>query len=440
MTTLEAAASRDIPLSPAELDLLMRLVAAAGDQSAFTGLVAERMEAVGCAVEPLVYDPQAVPLIEEFASGVDTAAGEQTCLIGRIAPSTAADGARSLLLFAHPDVEAFQADHGWSHDPREPRVENGRLIGWGVADDIAGIMIMVASLARLHARGWTPPAPVTLVSSPSKRHRRGIAAALAAGLSADAAIYLHPAESGAGLDEIKAFAPGQIEFAVEIAGRLPQTDEPSHAAFAHLAHHPLDAMRAVLDALASLDRARGKSVQHPLLQAAVGRSTNLLVTRIEAGSTGASARIPASCRIAAVLSLVPGETLAEAKAVVEDAVSGAWQGLRWPEATRPDVTWLSGVSAAETDVDGPLYQLVRAMLLEAGANPRVNPLHTSSDIRNPLVQRSIPTVGYGPRCGDLTMAKGVGEWVDLADLSRAIDVTASIIEAWCEAPSSTTQP
>lgn len=434
MTISATAPSRHGELSPEELDLLIRLVAAAKDETAFTRLVADVMEAAGCVVEPLVYDPQAVPLIEEFASGVETAAGEQTCVIGRIAPSTATDGARSLLLFAHPDVEPFPADHGWPHDPHTPLVENGRLIGWGVADDIAGIMIMVASLARLRARGWTPPAPVTLVSSPSKRHRRGIAAALAAGLSADAAIYLHPAESGAGLDEIKAFAPGQIEFAVEIAGRLPQTEEPSHAAFAHLAHHPLDAMRAVLDALTALDRMRGESVRHPLLQEAVGRSTNLLVTRIEAGETGASARIPASCRIHAVMSLVPGETLAKAKAWVEDAVSGAWANLEWPAATRPRVEWRSGVSAAETDIMGPLYQLVRTTLQEAGANPKVNPLHTSSDIRNPLVQRSIPTVGYGPRCGNLTMAKGVGEWVDLTDLARTIDVTALIIEAWCKPP------
>ncbi len=108
MTTSATAPSRHGELSPEELDLLIRLVAAAKDETAFTRLVADGMEAVGCVVEPLVYDPQAVPLIEEFASGVETAAGEQTCLIGRIAPSTAADGARSLLLFAHPDVEPFR--------------------------------------------------------------------------------------------------------------------------------------------------------------------------------------------------------------------------------------------------------------------------------------------------------------------------------------------
>ncbi|WP_061935164.1 M20 family metallopeptidase [Aureimonas sp. AU22] len=434
MTTSLAAPPGHGDLSPEELDLLMRLVVAAKDETTFAGLVAEAMEAVGCEVEPLAYDPRAVPLIEEFASGVDVVSSEQTCLIGRIVPSTSTADARSLLLFAHPDVEPCPVDHGWPGDPHTPRIENGRLIGWGVADDIAGIMIMVASLARLRARGWTPPAPVTLVSAPSKRHRRGIAAALASGLTADAAIYLHPAESGAGLDEIKAFAPGQIEFAVRIEGVPPQTDEPSHAAFAHLARHPLDAMRAVLDALAALDRMRGESVRHPLLQEAVGRSTNLLVTRIEAGETGASARVPASCRIQAVMSLVPDETLADAKALVDNAVSGALRELEWPSAGKPVLEWLSGVSAAETDVEGPLYRLVRATLQDAGANPRVNPLHTSSDIRNPLVQRSMPTVGYGPACGDLTMAKGIGEWVDLRDLSRTIDVTATIIHSWCKAP------
>ena len=89
------------------------------------------------------------------------------------------------------------------------------------------------------------------------------------------------------------------------------------------------------------------------------------------------------------------------------------------------------MSAAETERNGDLYRLVESTLSEAGARPAVNPLHTSSDIRNPVVQRNIPTVGYGPLCGGLTMAGGHDEWVDVADFHRTIAVTARIIAEWC---------
>ena len=46
----------------------------------------------------------------------------------------------------------------------------------------------------------------------------GVAAVLHAGHVADAAVYLHPAESGVGMREIKAFASGLLEFRITIEG------------------------------------------------------------------------------------------------------------------------------------------------------------------------------------------------------------------------------
>ena len=57
--------------------------------------------------------------------------------------------------------------------------------------------------------------------------------------------------------------------------------------------------------------------------------------------------------------------------------------------------------------------------------------HTASDIRNPIVQKGIPTVGLGPLCGDLTQNGRHDEWVDLDDYLRAIKVAARTIADWC---------
>ncbi len=58
-------------------------------------------------------------------------------------------------------------------------------------------------------------------------------------------------------------------------------------------------------------------------------------------------------------------------------------------------------------------------------------MHTSSDIRNPIVQKGIPTVGLGPLGGDLAQNGRTDEWVDIEDFVRGVKVTAGVIVGWC---------
>ncbi|MGI9501181.1 MAG: M20/M25/M40 family metallo-hydrolase, partial [Geminicoccaceae bacterium] len=199
-------------LETPSLDLLRSLIVAAkGGQCAIDFVIERAMRDAGCVVERIDYDPRAVPLVDEFASGPVMSGSTETCLVGRLIGK---GGGRSLLLFAHPDPEVSEAEAGWQTDPFEPALRDGRLYGWGVADDLAGIAMLVQGICLLQEAGFRPRSSLVLASAPSKKHRRGIAAALHHGVSADAAIYLHPAESGRGLDEIKAYAPGQLEFMI----------------------------------------------------------------------------------------------------------------------------------------------------------------------------------------------------------------------------------
>ncbi len=413
----------------ASLALLERLVVAGKSGSpAVEAVLRLAMEEVGCETDVLSYDPRAVPVIDEFAAADVATHGRESCLTGRIGSRA---GGRSLLLFAHPDAEDFRSEPVWQTDPFAPHCRDGRIYGWGVADDLAGLAIMVQSIAVLRRADLQPAGAVTLVSSPSKQHRRGISAALHQGVTADAAVYLHPAESGRGLDEIKAFAPGQLEFMITVQGRAPATSEPAHTAFAHAAENPFDKALIVAGALKRLDADRGKQITHPRLQTAIGRSANLMLSFCEFGDGNELSHIAESCRLGGAMTLVPGENLSNVMAAVESAVRAASEQDTWLNEYPPHIAWLSGVTAAETPQDSPLYEVVAKALIELGANPQVNPLHTSSDIRNPVVQKGIPTVGFGPLCGGLTMSGEADEWVDIDSFIRAIAATAEVIMAWC---------
>ncbi|WP_426956444.1 M20 family metallopeptidase [Muricoccus radiodurans] len=407
--------------------LLRGLIAAQREgEAAIQARVAEGFRAAGCAVERLRYRPAEVPLREEFASESAIAGEEREAVIATLRGT---GGGRSLILFAHPDGEDFQEGHGWRHDPFGGTIEAGRLYGWGVSDDLAGVAIMVEAVRRA-AEGGPMRGDVILASTPSKRHARGVHAAMHHGYRADAAVYLHPAESGVGMREVKALASGQLIFRVTVAGRLPDTQEPGHAAFAHTAVNPIERMGPVLAALRELDARRGARVRHPALEAAIGRSTNLLVSRIEGG--GKAGRVPVECSILVALSFPPGESLAAVQAEVEAAVGEAGRGDDWLRAHPPRLDWVSGVTGAEVSEDHPLWvETARAVQEVTGAPPHVNPLHTSSDIRNPMVQHGIPCVGLGPLCGDLTHNAGRDEWVDVADYVRAVEVGARLIRGWC---------
>lgn len=396
------------------LPFLQSLIRAQRDgEAAVQALVAAEARALGCTVDTVRYRPAEVPMIGEFASTRAIDAGERSSVVARFAGRRAG---RSLIFFAHPDGEPLAGLERWRRDPFGGVIDHGRIHGWGVADDLSGVAIMIEGLRLVLAEGRPPAGDIVLASTPSKRHARGVSALLHGGLRADAAVYLHPAESGVGLREIKAFCLGELDFRVTVQGSPPDTREISHLAFAHQAANPADLLMAIHGRLRALAERRAAR-RHPLLD----RTANLLVSHIDVGRAGVHSRVPDQGVLEGALTVLPGEDLGLVQREVEAAVG-----------TQARLDWISGVSGAEVSLDGPLYRLVAQSIVEVtGQPPQVNPLHTASDIRNPIVQAAIPTVGLGPLGGDLTQNGLTDEWVDIEDYRKAVKVAAAIIDGWC---------
>ncbi len=416
-------------LDDAAIGLLRELVSAqTGGEDAVQAVISDRLRAAGCTVNLHRYDPAEVPVRGEFA--IDTARNPERrgAVLGELPGDP---DLPSLLIFAHPDSEPVSGVERWRHDPFVGEIDGGRFYGWGVADDLAGCAAAVLAVERVAASN-TPMGRVVFASTPSKRYARGVAALLHGGLKADASLYLHPAESGVGMREIKAVASGQLEFRIVVTGRAPDTTEPGHTAFSHLAVNPIDKALVIRDALMALAGTRAARVRHPLIEAEVGRATNLHISRITCGEMRRLSRIEETCTLGGAISFPPGETLDEVKAEIEETVRRAADADDWLRQERPAITWVTGVTGAEVPADHPLYRSAAAAVMQVvGGQPHVNPMHTASDIRNPIVEAGIPCVGLGCLGGDLSQNDRHDEWVDVADFLRMVDVTARIVADWC---------
>jgi acetylornithine deacetylase len=134
------------------------------------------------------------------------------------------------------------------------------------------------------------------------------------------------------------------------------------------------------------------------------------------------------------VSFPPGERMADVQAEIETAINDVAAADAWLRDHPPSLEWVSGTTGVELSEDHPLYRTVSAAVRTVtGTVPSVNSLHTASDIRNPAVQKGIPTVGLGPRCGSLTQAGGTDEWIDVDDYIDMIKVAALIVADWTAA-------
>ena len=413
------------------LEFLQRLIRAQPDgEAAVQALVAARFEGLGLEVETLSLLPIGLSPDNEFASEEMIDRRERVSVMGRLRGT---GNGKSILFFGHPDPEPMTEESmsGWEHDPFAAEVDEGRLYGWGVADDLAGVAIMAEALAAVLETMGTPRGDVLLASTPAKRNARGIVGLLNEGYHADASVYLHPAESEKGLKDIKAITSGMVRFRVTVQGEPPDTREPGQTAFTHMAVNAVDKAGLVLGALRDLNEERGERVFHHALDAAVGRSTNLLTSHVSCGSAGSTTRVPTRCVIEGSTTFPPTELMPKIQQEILSAIDRAARSDEWLAKNPPVVEWLAGTQGVEVPRDHPLYLTVhRAVVEVTGIEPEVNPLHSGSDIRNPTLFSDIPSVGIGPLAGDLTQAGGHDEWVDVDDYIRAIKICAKIIADW----------
>ncbi len=142
---LRAAVRAEMPIARADLEALVRVPtisaheAHADDVERACRQVAALAGDAGAADVQVVRAPGGLPAL--------------------IATWPAPPGAKTVLLYAHLDVQPTGPVEEWSSPPFEPTERAGRLYGRGAADDKAGVLM---HLAVLRAFGGRPPVGVVL--------------------------------------------------------------------------------------------------------------------------------------------------------------------------------------------------------------------------------------------------------------------------------------
>ena len=192
--------------------------------------IRNKLKALGCETQILNLLPTTVQLNREFAVQEIIDTNLRTHVVGKVKGSRSG---KSLILITHPDGENINSEN-WNKEPHKGSIINNRIYGWAVADDLAGICIMLAALDSINKSGLKLQGDLSLFCAASKRNAWGIAALLREGYSADAALYIHPAESQLGLQEIKTMTSGLLKFIIKVKGKKPNRTEFVQVTYHHL--------------------------------------------------------------------------------------------------------------------------------------------------------------------------------------------------------------
>lgn len=274
----------------------------------------------------------------------------------------------------------------------------------------SGVAAMCA--AAVHAaRGGIAGEVVIAAVIDEELESLGTRALLDRGIRADAAIVTEPTR----LSVMPAHR-GFVWMEVRVAGRA-----------AHGSRYDIgvDAIRHAGLVLSELDRVDSDELPqrtHPLL----GRGS-LHASTIKGGT--AWSIYPDACTMTVERRTLPGETADDAVAELRGACERVRERLR-RSGRSLDIEVSRQFSQAGSEVagDAPIVRALGHAVSASGEPVRIEGASYWSDMAL-LNQAGIPAICYGP--GDIALAHGPEEWIEVADIARATQVLARLIGDWC---------
>lgn len=312
------------------------------------------------------------------------------------------DGPR-LMFNGHLDVVGVD---GMTHAPFDAEERDGRIYGRGAADMKAGVAAMCAA-AALAGEDLSHGELVIAAVADEEYASRGTRTLIERGVRADAAVVTEPT----GL----AIMPAHRGFV--------WVDLVFHGRAAHGSRYDVgvDAIRHAGLVLAELDALEAGALArrtHPLLGHASVHAS------LVQGGSGMST-YPDRCELKIERRTLPGETPAQVMAEIEAACARVRD--RRPEL-RVDVSLALAQSPSDVDPGAPIARAVRDALDHQAIPVRVEGMSAWTDCAI-LNDAGIPAICFGP--GDIALAHGPEEYVEIEEIHRAAAVLERIARGWC---------
>jgi len=315
---------------------------------------------------------------------------------------------RQSAMFSHIDTHSLDA--GWETEPLTPVIDGNRMIGLGTSDDKGGVAAMLVASSILASE--RVPLPVVMSLHGKGGGSRGSLPVFDRLSKTDhginAVLYVHPAETGRGLDDIKNAVQGVVDFELTVRGwRSP----------------PME-----IGSVDSSDWATGGNaldkcwalIEH--LRNNAFRDTEFNLGIMDGGNRVGSVADEASVRFRLKFTgdLTWRELFETASADLREAVSDPWQASLNLAGYR--------TNPGEAEWSLPVSRTLRSAIEEVtGRAPDAYPNHYAGDIRYPIRLLGVPAYGIGSTGGNFY---GPNEWVDIDDLVNLVAVLVTTLRGW----------
>ena len=335
---------------------------------------------------------------------------------------TAQDG---ILFFAHADKHPATYEYG----KRLPQVQetSDRFVGAGIADDVSGVSAMVSALKLYLELGITPKKQIVMASILGKQGGVfGTFGLMKRYGPLKSAVYLHPAESGAGLSELKIASNGLIEFSLTVEGKPPESTEVHQTIFSKSAVSAVEKAIQIHEGLQEWAHAQSETYRHSAVEAMAGQSFAVTIGRFTSGTENEVFEIPISCIMQGTLCFPPNAQLERVKADFTSALNRIAASDAWLSEGHWQLDFGDRIAeSVESNIDSEfLITSTEVVQSYTGRSPKYFYGHSMSDIRYPLLFWQAQAYGIGPIAGDLGKET---EWVDRNEYLLTIAVLVELM-------------
>jgi len=323
---------------------------------------------------------------------------------------------RQFAMFSH--IDTHSVDAGWNTQPLVPTMDGNRMHGLGTSDDKGGVAAMLVAAAALAEAG--EPLPVIMSLHGKGGGSRGSLPVFDRLRGADhgigAVLYVHPAETGRGLEDIKNAVQGVLDLELVVTGwRAPQMEIGSVDSSEW--SEGGNALEMCWNILERLRKTAFSGVQFNLgimdggdrMGSVADRATAKFRLKFNGDHTWTSLLNAARAELDAFAGRLPDTE------------------NRFGFSIDPN-GYRTNPGAA--DWDASVSRVLRESIEDVtGKAPNAYPNHYAGDIRYPIRLLGVPAYGIGSLGGNFY---GPDEWVDIDDLVRLVAVLIQTLSGWSD--------